>query len=388
MKRNLREQERWERVRARLMTEAPYFGHIAATLTLAASEDLPTFQSRGETLRYNPSWLAELEEGEMMAVLANAAMHRVLWHENRGEGRQRRLWELATDYAVNALLAENGFELPLLARYDARYRGMYAEEIYAELLESMETEESEAEENEAERPYDEAPTSREDRFPAWQQTGEKRESLSAEESTTEALDRAFLEQIFARMEREGALPEGLERLVPRYFAHRLDWRQRLWRYLDAMLKSSYSFAPPNLKHLYRGIALPRLDSETLRIAVAIDSSGSVDEESLGRFLAELEEILLHFPDYRIDLLVADSKIRLHRELAPGERLGSTLVGGGHTDFRPVFDYIERRLEPPKLLIYFTDAQGTFPERAPLYEVLWVLNREGEVPFGEKIFLEG
>jgi len=388
MKRNPREQECWERARARLMTEAPYFGHIAATLTLAASEDLPTFQSRGGTLRYNPSWLAELEEGERMAVLANAAMHRVLWHENRGEGRQRRLWELATDYAVNVLLAENGFDLPLLARYDERYRGMYAEEIYAELLESVEMEESEAEENEAETPHDEAPESRDDHSLSPQPTKLEKQSLSDKSQASEALDRAFLEQIFARMEREGALPEGLERLVPRYYSRRLDWRQRLWRYLDSLFKSSYSFAPPNPKHLYRGIALPRLDSETLRIAVAIDSSGSVDEESLGRFLAELEEILLHFPDYRIDLLVADSKIRLHRELAPGERLESVLPGGGHTDFRPVFDFIERKLEPPKLLIYFTDAQGTFPERVPLYEVLWVLNREGEVPFGEKILLEG
>ena len=134
--------EKLQKARARLMLEAPYFGEIAASLRMAATPEIPTFLATGEVLRFNPGWIESLESEELEAVLANAAMHRVLGHEERRERRLGRLWQLATDYAVNALLVRNGFRLP---------EGMlYAEEIYAELraqLPENEEEEAEKEEN-------------------------------------------------------------------------------------------------------------------------------------------------------------------------------------------------------------------------------------------------
>ena len=203
----------------------------------------------------------------------------------------------------------------------------------------------------------------------------------------EALEKESLEQLFIKMQEQNTLPKSLDRLIPRYFTNQIDWRERLGAYLDEFLKSSYSFSPPNLKHLYRGIALPRLYSDTLRIVVAIDSSGSIDQESLGKFFAELESIFLHFSEYKIDLLVSDFKIQYHKELTKGESFDTKIIGGGHTDFRPVFEFIEKELEDSRLLIYFTDGEGIFPTQEPLYEVLWVLRRDKEIPFGTKITLE-
>jgi predicted metal-dependent peptidase len=369
------------------MLEAPYFGEIAASLRMAATPEIPTFLATGEVLRFNPDWLDSLESEELEAVLANAAMHRVLGHEERRERRLGRLWQLATDYAVNALLVRNGFRLPEGMLYDVRFSGMYAEEIYAELRAQLPEDEEREEEREEDRePSESAPERSERRSPESLSRGRREERQSRSEGE-EALERARLEEIFARHERGESLPEGLERLVPRYFSRCIDWRELLRRHFNELLKTSYRFTPPNSKHLYRGIALPSLHSETLEIVVAIDSSGSVDAELLGAFTAELESILEQFDDYRIELLVADSRVRSHRTLTPGERLEERLEGGGGTDFRPVFDYVERRLEPPRLLLYFTDGAGSFPADAPLYDVLWVLSREGEVPFGEKIVLE-
>ncbi|ADV45534.1 vWA domain-containing protein [Nitratifractor salsuginis] len=378
-----------DEAKARLMARSPYFGQIAATLKPAASEDLPTFRAEGGVLCYNPAWFSELEGAELETVLAHAALQKVLWHEKRGRGRHGKLWHLATEYAINALLADNGFDLPLEANYDPRYRGMYAEEIYASLLKERppeEVEESdEVQEREEMQESEAAPESRQqERFKT--QAGE---SETKEEPTEgDALEAAFLEQIALSSEREGKLPKGLERLVPRYFQRRIDWRERLGRYLESYLKSGYSFSPPNLKHLYRGIALPRPSSETLHIAVALDCSGSVDRELLELFAGEVEMILQHFPDYRLELMMADAQVRSHRTLSPGEPLEWEVKGRGHTDFRPVFDYLENEIhEKPRLLIYFTDGAGSFPETEPAYEVLWVLSREAEVPFGEAIIMK-
>ncbi len=40
-----------------------------------------------------------------------------------------------------------------------------------------------------------------------------------------------------------------------------------------------------------------------------------------------------------------------------------------------------------MLIYFTDAKGTFPQNEPLYETIWVVKEESEVPFGREIVIK-
>ena len=52
------------------------------------------------------------------------------------------------------------------------------------------------------------------------------------------------------------------------------------------------------------------------------------------------------------------------------------TGGGGTDFRPVFDYVEKHPElEPALLIYFTDGYGIFPVKMPPYDTVFVFMRE-------------
>ena len=61
---------------------------------------------------------------------------------------------------------------------------------------------------------------------------------------------------------------------------------------------------------------------------------------------------------------------------------------GKADFRPAFAYIDEliathRFTELKGVIYFTDGQGTFPERMPDYQTAFVFIQEGysipEVP---------
>ena len=61
-------------------------------------------------------------------------------------------------------------------------------------------------------------------------------------------------------------------------------------------------------------------------------------------------------------------------------------GGGGTDFRPVFRYVDEHPElDPALLIYFTDGFGDCPERPPAYPVMWLLTEDGrEQPWGQSV----
>ncbi|MBU1927383.1 hypothetical protein KKG77_00110, partial [bacterium] len=123
-----------------------------------------------------------------------------------------------------------------------------------------------------------------------------------------------------------------------------------------------------------------------RIVVAIDSSGSIDDTLLSSFLSEVNFLMSMVSRYQIELLVCDEKIKLHKTFYSGDALECDIQGGSGTDFRPVFEFIEKEFDDVKLLLYFTDLEGKFPDQAPQYEVKWVSSQEKEVPFGEIILL--
>jgi len=394
--------EKITKAKARLMLEHPYFGTVASSLTLEKNNDILTFTSDGVKMRYNSEYLDKLSIEEVEFVMANGAMHSVLKHHERLNGRTRWLWQTATDYVVNAMLVKNGMQLPEYAYFEQKFVGMYVEEVYEMLRAEMMDNTDHSMEQETEQITDSDDTGVDNLHMQKEHTPdinaeETEEEQNAEdkeeESTSSKSDekqeemKEQFEQIFQKHKRQGNLPQNMHLVVPEYFSHKVDWREFLYGYIATHAKSTYSFSPPNMKYLYRGICLPSLSSDLLRIVVAIDTSGSVDEELLSTFMGEVSSVMQQYPNYEIDLITADAKIQTHRVFLPGESLDYEVSGGGGTDFRPVFDYIDKHIDYPTLLIYFTDGDGRFPEFEASYDVLWVMPDEVVVPFGEVVVLE-
>jgi predicted metal-dependent peptidase len=411
--------EKIEKAKARLMLEHPYFGTVAAALKLKSSDDIESFLSDGVHLQYNDEYFDNASVEEVKFALANGAMHTVLKHQSRAGERYEWLWQLATDYTINAMLIKNGLQLPDRANFQQRFEGMYAEEVYEMLRSDIMKEELSGDESLQEQAHDEQGKSNNDRVSQegmeapkdWNQKGDRprqstksdglnsdnanknevqhkedEEPLEDMQALQEELKEHF-EQIFQKLNRQGTLPKDLKFVVPEYFSHKVDWRELLYGYIASYAKSTYSFVPPNMKYLYRGIYLPSLSSDLLRIVIAVDTSGSVDETLLSTFLGEVGSIIQSYPNYEIDLITADAKIQSHKVFLPGEALEYEVSGGGGTDFRPVFEYIDQQINYPTLLLYFTDGMGTFPETAPGYDVMSSMPESKEVPFGEVMMLE-
>jgi predicted metal-dependent peptidase len=82
------------------------------------------------------------------------------------------------------------------------------------------------------------------------------------------------------------------------------------------------------------------------------------------------------------------------ELAAGELLTDeqySLGGGGGTEFKPVFDYVEENAIDPTVLLYYTDGENSdvhaLREMAePGYPVVWISTLLGEdnFPFGQVV----
>ena len=367
-------EQKISQAKARLLVEYPYFGTLASKLKLIANDNIESFKSNGIELEYNDEYLDTLDAKEVEFILANGAMHASLAHDIRKNNRSGWLWQMATDFAINDMLVENGLTLPEKALYEERFKGMYAEEIYAELKDDIirKDEDLEYESDSIEDVENNTTRTKE-------QVQEEilKERLLAEEAIS------LLESEF----KKGEAPKTIDRFFKLTCNGKVDWRSELKAALDRFYKDDYTLMPPSKKFLHLDLYLPSSTADRFNLVVAIDSSGSVDEKLLGEFLSELDFLMNTISNYQIDLLVCDDKIHSHKIFYGGDILQAEIKGGGGTDFRAVFEFIENELNDVKLLLYFTDLDGIFPKKEPNFSVKWVSPKESEVPFGEVILLQ-
>ncbi|MBU1215788.1 hypothetical protein KJ870_11050 [bacterium] len=375
-----------EKAKSQLIMKHPYFGMLASRLKHEPNEEVSSYASNGVRFLYNPAFIQKRTQDEIVFVLTNCVMHHVLAHQQRRLSRKGFLWQLATDYAINNLLHASGIFVPLGANFNEEYKNMYAEEIYELLKEEHFSGVDGAFDENAEQ------TQRNENLAA-DAPNEESATFSNLENIDEELDpqnesdweyAASVAKEVAN--RKSAMPSGMERLAKKVKTNDVDWRFELYNAVNRHMRNNYAFMPPNKKHLYRGFALPSLTSDTLSLCVAVDTSGSINDELLGAFMEEFKNIMQNFPSVKIELILADARVQAHHTFQGGEKIDFVIKGGGGTDYRPVFDYIEANLPMNTMLLYFTDGDGWFPKYPPSYEVLWALSRTAKVPFGRLLII--
>lgn len=123
--------------------------------------------------------------------------------------------------------------------------------------------------------------------------------------------------------------------------------------------------------------------------IAIDTSFSCSEEQVRNFLQETCNILFtsesFFQKVNIRVLQCDNRVQKDDKLENARQMEDyinhlAIKGRGGTDFRPVFDYVGGLLENGEFsnlkgLIYFTDGRGEYPKTPPPYETAFVFLRE-------------
>ena len=123
-----------------------------------------------------------------------------------------------------------------------------------------------------------------------------------------------------------------------------------------------------------------------RIAVIIDTSGSVGQAQLQMFFAEIRGI--YRQGTQIVVVECDSDVRrsyLYKGCTP-----EIVYGDGGTSFEPALRWLrEQRGERFDACIFFTDGEGGAPETSPPCPLLWVIvNGAGgdHLRFGRQILL--
>ncbi|MFU8830866.1 MAG: VWA-like domain-containing protein, partial [Wenzhouxiangella sp.] len=176
----------------------------------------------------------------------------------------------------------------------------------------------------------------------------------------------------------GSEPGWLKKILQLHGPPALPWHAMLRRFVEKVRTGAYHWTPPNRRYLGQGMILPGRSGERLRLAVAIDCSGSTGPV-IDVFLRELKGILDSHGRYEVRVLACDTQIRLDERWSDEHPVPSRLelpVDGG-SDMRPVFDRLA--LEPPTALVFLTDGDARVTERTPHWPVLWCLPRGGTRP---------
>lgn len=374
------------RARAQLLLSQPFWGALSMRLKLVADDGVQVAATNGTILKYNPQWAMSEREPHIIAVTAHEVTHCALLHPYRRGNRDFKQWNRACDYAINPMLRNAGFVLPDGHLADSQFDNMSAEAIYSQ-LQADEQQSGGGQQSGRDGTGDQSgtacPTGTVEDAP--EATGEPVPGQPEPQSETDWQIAA--EQAARVAETCGNLPSEIARRLQRARESDIDWRAVLWQFVQRTLPTDYTWARPNRRHVHAGLYLPAIKREGCgRIAVAIDTSGSIDRQLLSVFAEELEGVIRSVRPGVTEVVYCDSQLQGAAEFTPDEPLDLKPKGGGGTAYKPVFTHLDKG-EQPVCLIYFTDlCCWSYPDAPPTYPVLWVVPEHagGDTPFGRVV----
>lgn len=374
-----------------LGSKAPYFTPGLWALRLVSTEAVPTMAvDEGWRLYANPSFADKLSERELVGVLWHELEHLLRAHHARAremevDRRTHRLWNLATDAAINDGAQELGFTLPEGVIYPERLGlepGGLEEAYYRALLEQAEEDPFQREGDGPEGEGDGAsppPGAAEPGRPSaaawdhgsgadglerpWELPRDHAEHPAVGEVQAAQLREEVARRVLEHHRSRGTLPAGIVRWAEGVVNPVVPW-QRVLRSLvrqglrQVLGRTRVSYERPHRRQAAFGrVLMPGSYDVRPRVAVVIDTSGSVSERMLAQALAEVDTLLSRVGAevwaLAVDAAAAQAqKVRRARDIK--------LVGGGGTDMRVG---IEAALElRPKvdLVVVLTDGFTPWP----------------------------
>lgn len=399
--------------RTRLILEKPFLGALVLRLpmTAASADWCATTATDARAFYYNPAYIDSLSMDQTQFMLAHEALHCALSHFARRQHRVKHKWDLACDHAINPLLVDDGLKPPSNALIKPAFKGMTAEEIYPLIDDDdrSETLDNHAydRENQARgsgSDMTERDLQRTDAPPQEPREGdsggqgsmrpdegaaggEPRPLTPAEQETLAVQWQQRMAGAAQQAMQAGKLGGELKRMIDHLLQPQLPWRMLLARYMTAVARDDYSYMRPSRRE--GDFILPSLRSQQMDLVVAVDTSGSIKDGEIEEFVCEIDALKGQVRA-RVTLLPCDAALceGAPFRFEPWEQFKcpERIKGGGGTSFVPVFQWVEREWPQPDLVVYFTDADGQFPDREPPYPVIWLVKGRSKVPWGQRIQL--
>lgn len=370
-----------ERAYKKMLIENPFYGLFLLGLSKVVDRSVETacVRKRGINceLVINPDYWETQDDVQQMNLLQHEVYHIVFQHMFLWKlYPNKQVLNLATDTEVNSYLSNldtSWVTASLWNLPEKRGTKFYYEEIMKQIPPQQQSQQGsgggegndQAQSNGMPQPKDDH-----------SQWGKDFQECSDAEK--QLIQNQIKSQIKTAAEQtikmRGTIPAELQEIIdeilkvkPRIF----DWKS----YFRRMLGSIYDI---NIKKTRRKESLRFPDSAGIKhkkkvsILVAVDTSGSVNNEELTDFFSEITYI--YKAGARITILECDAKIVANYEYT-GKWTGK-VHGRGRTNFQPVIDYYRKNMRDYAALVYFTDGECRIPENVPR-DTIWVITSAGD-----------
>jgi predicted metal-dependent peptidase len=361
---------RLAKAKTSLILEHPFVGSIALGMPHTYQEGVGTACTNGKRVLYDPKFVSDLTDDELKFLVAHECMHPMLEHNFRRQSREPKRWNRAADYVINQLLVDEGIGKFIeggcldKALYDAG-NGV-SEHIYTLIPEG---------DGDGEGSGDMGGTG---------QDLEDGEGTAQDQAQQSSEWRVKVAQAAQAAKMMGKLSVGMARLVDAILNPTVDWRDVLQRFVTKHKTDERSFSRPNRRFLSQGLYMPSRSGEVMGpMAFLVDCSGSVDDRQLAQMAAEMRTVHEDLRPEKLHVIYFDSEVSHYECYGPDDSLDIRFHGGGGTDVRAAFDYLEAEGHADDVVctVVLTDGYTPYPDSCH-YPLIWAMTTDMDAPFGE------
>jgi predicted metal-dependent peptidase len=400
------DQQVFERIvccRISLLMKFAFWGSLATRLQLKEDSDwCNTAATDGRNIYYNPKFMGDLTDKQIVFVVCHELLHVLLDHLGRGKTDNKMLSNIAADFAVNAILVKEKIgdhigqyitkadlinydaKNPKVGTlYDTRYVEWSYEQIYDDLLQDQ---------DKLEKSLGSGDVSFDQHIDGNGENGEPELSSSEIQSIKDEMREAVLSA--AQQVGIGNVPGQIKRLIGDLTEPKMDWRQLLTQYIESQVKSDYTYMRIGRRSFSSDCIFPSMKKEPrVQVTLVCDTSGSITNADLKDFFSEVLGIMESHSSFEIGIICFDTKTYNYKVFTEDNReeiMEYQPMGGGGTDYSCVTNWLEENDIVPKQCVVFTDLEIYNFGNPDYCETLWLVKntRKGLVaPYGETIYYE-
>ena len=369
-----------ERCYKKMLIENPFYGLFLLGLSKVIDKSVDTACVRKKGINcelvINPEYWESQDEVQQMNLLQHEVYHIVFQHMFLWDlFPNKEVLGLAADCEVNSYLSNLDDSWVVSSLWNLPVKKgtkFYYEEILKKAPPQQQQQFSGGGSGDSQSNNDEMPQTKDDHT----QWGKDFQECSDAEK--QLIQNQINNQIKTAAEQtikmRGTIPAEMQEIVDELFKPKpriFDWKS----YFRRMLGSIYDI---NIKKTRRKESVRFTGSAGIKhkkkvsILVAVDTSGSVNNDELSDFFSEITYI--YKAGARITILECDARISANYEYT-GKWTGK-VHGRGGTDFQPVIDYYRNNKKDYASLIYFTDGECCIPENVPM-DTIWVITSKGD-----------
>jgi predicted metal-dependent peptidase len=369
----------------RLLMEEPFFAALSRQLNKQAMPSVPTAGVRVSDegrfeLVYNPEWLGKQIDAHRTGVLKHELYHLIFEHCTSRSPNGKKIskrWNWATDLAINCNLKG---ELPdgCLMPEKFKYPDFQSSEWYYNKLE-----EDGKGEDDSKCDGNHGPSSGEgggspcdcgnfDDHGGWGE-GEVSQEIKdiAKERLREDMRKAA-EECAKSSTGWGNVSAETKKQIMRFINGSVNWKAVLRAFVGMAQKASTVNTVKRINKRYPYIHAGKKSMRHANIAISIDQSGSVSDELLSLFYAELDKLanIASFTIVPFDTNVAEDKVYLWKK---GEHRPAERVLSGGTDFDAPTEYVNKKRFDGHIVL--TDMYAPKP-KASQCRRMWMTDEQG------------